>query len=107
MAIWLHNLVNVGCELVGYYFAALLSEASQTAEENTSHWLHDVFHPLHYRYSDLPNFEYEGARSPWLQICLLLFLLLDQFGPNSTTFLVAGEASPLPSAPQHMVSQQQ
>ena len=65
-------------------------------EKNASGGIFHELRSLCHRCCDLPKIRYYGSWCPWLRVHLFLLILWIQFGPNSTTFLVAGEVYPAP-----------
>jgi hypothetical protein len=94
---WLWNLVNVGVSLCGYYLASFLIDNKFVGRKRMQQlgFLMDfilfVVPAFHYNYyaNEKPHI---GA----FQTMYFLSSFFNQFGPNSTTFLVAAEVYPTP-----------
>ncbi|KAE8441453.1 hypothetical protein EG329_004946 [Mollisiaceae sp. DMI_Dod_QoI] len=94
---WLWNLVNVGVSLCGYYLASFLIDIKFVGRKRMQQlgflmdfvlFIVPAFH-FHY-YADVKS--HIGA----FQTMYFLSSFFNQFGPNSTTFLVAAEVYPTP-----------
>ncbi|TVY68768.1 Inorganic phosphate transporter 1-2 [Lachnellula suecica] len=94
---WLWNLVNVGVELVGYYLASFLIDNKFVGRKNMQQlgflmcFICFVVPAFHYHY-----YAEETAHIGAFQALYFLSSFFNQFGPNSTTFLVAAEVFPTP-----------
>ncbi|KAG9237119.1 putative inorganic phosphate transporter C8E4.01c [Amylocarpus encephaloides] len=97
MTNWLWNLVNVGVSLCGYYLASLLIDNKFVGRKRMQQlgFLMDfvlfVIPAFHYHY-----YAKEKAHIAAFQAMYFLSSFFNQFGPNSTTFLVAAEVFPTP-----------
>jgi len=97
MKYWCYNLINVGCELAGYYLAAFLIDHKQYGRKRmqaTGFLMSFVlFLICAAAYPELNK----APGSPGAQAFIFLYFFSSfwiQFGPNSTTFLLAGEVYP-------------
>lgn len=94
---WLWNLVNVGVSLCGYYLASFLIDNKFVGRKRMQQlgFLMDfilfVVPAFHYHY-----YAKEVAHIKAFQAMYYLSSFFNQFGPNSTTFLVAAEVYPTP-----------
>jgi MFS family permease len=94
---WLWNLVNVGVSLCGYYLASFLIDIKFVGRKRMQQlgFLMDfvlfVIPAFHYKYYAL-----ETDHIKAFQAMYFLSSFFNQFGPNSTTFLVAAEVFPTP-----------
>jgi MFS family permease len=94
---WLWNLVNVGVSLCGYYLASFLIDIKFVGRKRMQQlgFLMDfilfVVPAFHYHYYAL-----EKSHIKAFQAMYFLSSFFNQFGPNSTTFLVAAEVFPTP-----------
>jgi Sugar (and other) transporter len=92
---WLWNLVNVGVSLCGYYLASFLVDNKFVGRKRMQQlgFLMDfilfVVPAFHYNY-----YAKEKAHIGAFQTMYFLSSFFNQFGPNSTTFLVAAEVYP-------------
>lgn len=95
MVAWLYNLLNIGVSLVGYYMAAILMDHKMYGRK----WMQAngfaadfvLFLIAAILYNDLTQ---EGAGIQWFQFIYFFSSFWNQFGPNSTTFLLAAEVYP-------------
>uniref|UniRef100_A0A8H7TNM5 Major facilitator superfamily (MFS) profile domain-containing protein n=1 Tax=Bionectria ochroleuca TaxID=29856 RepID=A0A8H7TNM5_BIOOC len=96
MTTWSWNLVNITVSLVGYYLAALLIDNKFYGRKMMQQvgffmcFLMFVIPAFRYKYYTSP----EGIHS--FQAMYFISSFFNQFGPNSVTFLVAGEVFPTP-----------
>jgi hypothetical protein len=94
---WLWNLLNVCVSLCGYYLASFLIDNKFVGRKRMQQlgFLMDfilfVVPAFHYHYYAL-----EKAHIAAFQAMYFLSSFFNQFGPNSTTFLVAAEVYPTP-----------
>ncbi|KAN0112586.1 putative inorganic phosphate transporter C8E4.01c [Hyaloscypha variabilis] len=92
---WLWNLLNVGVSLCGYYLASFLIDIKFVGRKRMQQlgFLMDfilfVVPAFHYHY-----YADEKAHIGAFQTMYFLSSFFNQFGPNSTTFLVAAEVYP-------------
>ncbi|CAG8959983.1 hypothetical protein HYFRA_00012700 [Hymenoscyphus fraxineus] len=94
---WLWNLVNVGVSLCGYYLASFLIDIKFVGRKR----MQQLGFLMDFILFVVPAFHYEYyAKSPVhigaFQAMYFLSSFFNQFGPNSTTFLVAAEVFPTP-----------
>ncbi|CAH0000999.1 unnamed protein product [Clonostachys byssicola] len=93
---WSWNLVNITVSMVGYYLAALLIDNKFYGRKMMQQvgffmcFLMFVIPAFRYKYYTSP----EGIHS--FQAMYFISSFFNQFGPNSVTFLVAGEVFPTP-----------
>lgn len=96
MVNWLWNLVNVGCELVGYYLASLLIDNKNYGRK----WMQIIGFIGDFICFVIPAFNYSYyAEGPGVHRFMAMYFIssfFNQFGPNSVTFLVAAEVFPTP-----------
>ncbi|KIW26445.1 uncharacterized protein PV07_09539 [Cladophialophora immunda] len=95
--LWLYNLINIGCELAGYYLAALFMDHKfygrkrmQAVGFIMSFILFIIAAGLY------PVLDVKGPGGKAFEFIYFFSSFWIQFGPNSTTFLVAGEVYPAP-----------
>jgi hypothetical protein len=94
---WLWNLVNVGVSLCGYYLASFLIDNKFVGRKRMQQlgffmdFVLFIVPAFHYHYYAL-----EKAHIAAFQAMYFLSSFFNQFGPNSTTFLVAAEVYPTP-----------
>jgi len=92
---WLWNLVNVGVSLCGYYLASFLIDNKFVGRKRMQQlgffmdFILFVVPAFHYNY-----YANEKAHIAAFQTMYFLSSFFNQFGPNSTTFLVAAEVYP-------------
>jgi hypothetical protein len=94
---WLWNLVNVGCSLAGYYMAALLIDHKFYGRRRMQSigFLADFI--LFIISAALFNtLQQPGRPVKIFQFMYFFSSFWNQFGPNSTTFLLAAEVYPAP-----------
>ena len=95
--LWLYNLVNVGCELVGYYLAALLIDHKRygrTRMQAMGLLMNFVLFVI--AAASFPNLDTMGAGAHGFEFIYFFLSFWIHLGPNSTTFLVAVEVYPAP-----------
>lgn len=94
---WLWNMINVGCELVGYYMAAFLvdhkSYGRKTMQAVGFIMSFILFIIAAAAYDDLSTAPFTPGSRAFVFIYFFSSFWI-QFGPNSTTFLVAAEVYP-------------
>lgn len=96
MVTWVWNLLNVIVSLVGYYLASLLIDNKLYGRK----WMQQVGFFMCFLMFVIPAFNYNyytharGIHA--FQAMYYLSSFFNQFGPNSVTFLVAGEVFPTP-----------
>ncbi|KAH8820223.1 major facilitator superfamily domain-containing protein [Xylogone sp. PMI_703] len=97
MTLWLYNLINVGCELVGYYLAALLIDHKAYGRKRMqavgflmSFILYIIAAAI------FPTLDKKGPGGHTFEFIYFFSSFWIQFGPNSTTFLLAAEVYPVP-----------
>jgi hypothetical protein len=94
MTTWTWNLVNITVSLAGYYLASLLIDNKLYGRK----MMQQVGFLMCFIMFVIPAFKYdyytskEGIRS--FQAMYFISSFFNQFGPNSVTFLVAGEVFP-------------
>lgn len=96
MTNWIWNLVNIAVELAGYYLATFLVDNKLYGRKKMqivgfgAIFITFVVPAFNYKY-------YSGAAGIHaFQAMYFLSSFFNQFGPNTTTFLVAGEVFPTP-----------
>jgi len=93
---WIWNLYNVIISLAGYYLASLLIDNKFYGRK----MMQQVGFLMCFIMFVIPAFNYEYYTSPAgiksFQAMYFLSSFFNQFGPNSVTFLVAGEVFPTP-----------
>ena len=93
---WTWNLVNITVSLAGYYAAALLIDNKIYGRR----MMQQVGFFMCFLMFVIPAFNYEHYTSPagihGFQAMYFISSFFNQFGPNSVTFLVAGEVFPTP-----------
>ncbi|KAI0443651.1 major facilitator superfamily domain-containing protein [Xylaria telfairii] len=91
---WNWNLVNVVVSLAGYYAAALMIDNKMYGRKN----MQQIGFLVCFLAFVIPAFKYDYFTSPagihGFQALYFLSSFFNQFGPNSVTFLVAGEVYP-------------
>lgn len=97
MGAWLWNLLNVGCSLVGYYMAALLIDHKFYGRRRMQAigFLAD-FTLFIISASLFSKLQKPGTPVKIFQFMYFFSSFWNQFGPNSTTFLLAAEVYPAP-----------
>ncbi|KAF5019884.1 hypothetical protein F66182_8088 [Fusarium sp. NRRL 66182] len=93
---WTWNLVNITVSLAGYYLASLLIDNKMYGRKT----MQQVGFFMCFLMFVIPAFNYEHYTSPAgihsFQAMYFISSFFNQFGPNSVTFLVAGEVFPTP-----------
>ncbi|KAK4247412.1 major facilitator superfamily domain-containing protein [Corynascus novoguineensis] len=93
---WIWNLYNVIVSLVGYYCASIFIDNKFYGRK----MMQQVGFLMCFIMFIIPAFNYEYYTSPagikGFQAMYFLSSFFNQFGPNSVTFLVAGEVFPTP-----------
>ncbi|KAK4103040.1 MFS general substrate transporter [Parathielavia hyrcaniae] len=93
---WIWNLYNVIVSLAGYYMASLLIDNKLYGRKT----MQQVGFLMCFIMFVIPAFDYDYYTSPAgiksFQAMYFLSSFFNQFGPNSVTFLVAGEVFPTP-----------
>lgn len=93
---WTWNLVNITVSLAGYYLASLLIDNKMYGRK----MMQQVGFFMCFLMFVIPAFRYEYYTSPAgihsFQAMYFISSFFNQFGPNSVTFLVAGEVFPTP-----------
>lgn len=96
MTTWTWNLVNITVSLAGYYLASLLIDNKLYGRRT----MQQVGFFMCFLMFVIPAFNYEHYTSPAgihsFQAMYFLSSFFNQFGPNSVTFLIAGEVFPTP-----------
>ncbi|KAI0974430.1 major facilitator superfamily domain-containing protein [Xylaria arbuscula] len=91
---WNWNLINVVVSLAGYYSAALFIDNKMYGRKN----MQQIGFLVCFLTFVIPAFKYDYYTSPAgihsFQALYFLSSFFNQFGPNSVTFLVAGEVYP-------------
>ncbi|KAI1168760.1 major facilitator superfamily domain-containing protein [Nemania serpens] len=91
---WNWNLINVVVSLAGYYSAALMIDNRMYGRKN----MQQIGFLVCFLAFVIPAFKYDYYTSPAgihsFQALYFLSSFFNQFGPNSVTFLVAGEVYP-------------
>jgi len=93
---WLWNLVNIAVSLCGYYLASFLIDNKIFGRKNIMQlgflmcFIFFVVPAFHYKYYS------SAAGIHSFQAMYFLSSFFNQFGPNTVTFLVAGECFPTP-----------
>ncbi|KAH8893818.1 MFS general substrate transporter [Thozetella sp. PMI_491] len=96
MVTWVWNMCNVIVSLAGYYLASLMIDNKLYGRK----WMQQVGFFMCFLMFVIPAFNYghyssaDGIHS--FQAMYFLSSFFNQFGPNSVTFLVAGEVFPTP-----------
>ncbi|KAL2119047.1 hypothetical protein VTJ04DRAFT_6007 [Mycothermus thermophilus] len=93
---WIWNLYNVIISLAGYYLASILIDHKLYGRK----MMQQVGFLMCFIMFIIPAFNYEYYTSPAgikaFQAMYFLSSFFNQFGPNSVTFLIAGEVFPTP-----------
>ncbi|KAM7194957.1 putative inorganic phosphate transporter [Rhypophila sp. PSN 637] len=96
LTIWIWNLINVVVSLAGYYLASMLIDNKFYGRK----MMQQVGFFMCFIMFVIPAFKFEYYTSPAgikaFQAMYFLSSFFNQFGPNSVTFLVAGEVFPTP-----------
>ncbi|KAI1096142.1 MFS general substrate transporter [Rostrohypoxylon terebratum] len=94
MTTWTWNLVNVVVSLAGYYMASMVIDNKMYGRKT----MQQVGFLMCFIMFVVPAFKYDYYKSPAgihsFQAMYFLSSFFNQFGPNSVTFLVAGEVYP-------------
>jgi hypothetical protein len=97
MTLWLYNLVNVGCELAGYYLAALLIDHKAYGRKRMQAVGFLMTFILFIIAAIIfPKLDKKGPGAHGFEFIYFFSSFWIQFGPNSTTFLLAAEVYPAP-----------
>jgi len=95
MTLWLYNLVNIGCALIGYYLAALLIDHKLYGRKRMQMVGFGMSFLLFViAASTFPLLDKKGPGSHAFEFIYFFSSFWIQFGPNSTTFLLAAEVYP-------------
>ncbi|EXL48940.1 hypothetical protein FOCG_09516 [Fusarium oxysporum f. sp. radicis-lycopersici 26381] len=93
---WTWNLVNITVSLAGYYLASLLIDNKMYGRK----MMQQVGFFMCFLMFIIPAFKFDYYTSPAgihsFQAMYFISSFFNQFGPNSVTFLVAGEGFPTP-----------
>jgi hypothetical protein len=93
---WLYNLINVGVSLCGYYMASFFIDNKLYGRK----WMMIVGFGADFILFIVPAFRFKYFTSKAgihaFQAMYFLSSFFNQFGPNSSTFLVAAEVFPTP-----------
>ncbi|PFH63313.1 hypothetical protein XA68_13770 [Ophiocordyceps unilateralis] len=96
MVTWSWNLVNITVSLAGYYLASLLIDNKLYGRK----MMQQVGFFMCFLMFVIPAMQYEKYTKPQnihaFQAMYFISSFFNQFGPNSVTFLVAGEVFPTP-----------
>ncbi|KAK5038099.1 hypothetical protein LTS07_001567 [Exophiala sideris] len=93
--LWLYNLINIGCELVGYYMAALLLDHKHYGRKRMQAVGFIMSFILFIiAAAAFPILDKKGPGGHAFEFIYFFSSFWIQFGPNSTTFLLAGEVYP-------------
>ena len=97
MTAWLWNLLNIGCSLVGYYMAAFLIDHKFYGRRR----MQAVGFLADFLLFVISAALFNTLQTPGTPVKIFQFLYFfssfwNQFGPNSTTFLLAAEVYPAP-----------
>lgn len=96
MTVWVWNMINVIVSLAGYYCASLLIDHKLYGRK----MMQQVGFLMCFIMFVIPAFHYYYYTQPMnihsFQAMYFLSSFFNQFGPNSVTFLVAGEVFPTP-----------
>ena len=97
LTLWLYNMINVGCELVGYHLAALLIDHKAYGRKKMQAVGFIMSFILFIIAAAIfPILDKKGAGGHAFEFIYFFSSFWIQFGPNSTTFLLAGEVYPAP-----------
>ncbi len=95
--LWLYNLINIGCELAGYYLAALLMDHKHYGRKRMQAVGFIMSFILFIIAAGaFPILNKKGPGGKAFEFIYFFSSFWIQFGPNSTTFLLAGEVYPAP-----------
>lgn len=93
--VWMYNLINIGVQLIGYYLAAFFIDHRNYGRKRMQlvgfGSMFILFTVIAVEFDRL-NQPGKGAKA--FQALFFLINFWVQFGPNSTTFLLAGEVFP-------------
>lgn len=93
---WLWNLVNIAVSLAGYYMASFFVDNKLYGRK----WMQQIGFFMDFILFVVPAFHYSYYQSlPHIHAFQAMYFLssfFNQFGPNTITFLVAGECYPTP-----------
>lgn len=93
--LWLYNLLNILIQLLGYYLAALLIDHKGYGRKNMQMVGFGMMFVLFVTCAGaFPLLNQAGTGAKVFQALYLFSNFWVQFGPNATTFLVAGEVYP-------------
>ena len=92
---WLYNLINIGVSMVGYYLAAFLIDHKAYGRK----WMQANGLICMFALNTACAFGYHklnqpGSKIHWFQFIYFMTGFFTQFGPNSTSFLLAAEVYP-------------
>jgi MFS family permease len=106
LTLWLYNMINVGCQLVGYHLAALLVDHKAYGRRRMQMVGFIMSFILFIiAAAAFPILDKKGPGGHAFEFIYFFSSFWIQFGPNSTTFLVAAEVYPAPiRATAHGVS---
>lgn len=92
---WLWNLVSIGVSLVGYYMGALLIDHKLYGRKwMQANGLLAIFILYLIAAALYPQLTQPGSGVRWFQTIYFLSSFFTQFGPNTTSFLLAAEVYP-------------
>lgn len=92
---WLWNLVAIGVSLVGYYMGALLIDHKMYGRKwMQANGLIAIFIFYLIAAAQYDNLTKPGSGVKWFQTIYFLSSFFTQFGPNTTSFLLAAEVYP-------------
>lgn len=93
--VWLYNLINIGVQLVGYYLAAFFIDHRNYGRKGMQLvGFGSMFVLFTIITAAFPHLNQAGSGAKTFQALFFLVNFWVQFGPNSTTFLIAGEVFP-------------
>lgn len=93
--VWLYNLINIGVQLVGYYLAAFFVDHRNYGRKRMQLVGFGAMFMLFTTIAvAFPQLNRAGKGAKAFQALFFLINFWVQFGPNSTTFLLAGEVFP-------------
>lgn len=93
--LWLYNLINIAIQLVGYYLAAFFIDYRNYGRKRMQLVGFGVMFALFTAITfAFPRLNQPGSGAKIFQALFFLINFWVQFGPNSTTFLLAGEVFP-------------
>ncbi|PWN25210.1 MFS general substrate transporter [Jaminaea rosea] len=92
---WLWNLVNIGVSLIGYYMGALFIDHKMYGRKwMQANGLIAIFICYIISGAVYPQLTQPGMGVHWFQAIYFLSSFFTQFGPNTTSFLLAAEVYP-------------